>query len=293
MEARQFEQSCKAAELMSMMHKFSPNCSFKYLQEPHRLELKFERSFTMAIKKNRTDLVQRFPKNTIKPVYVSMSQMNDLSAYQSLKKSDMKYSVITTPLHLACQMSNVEAARILLSDHNYDVNILLYNRNFLYDLLNTASQEDFMILANVFKERKPCVNSGDKIALNQAILKGNRQIIDTMLKFGNANPFARDVDSITPIHVACAKLDWETLVQLVKMGGDPLIPDNDGNTILHTLCMGNVTAEEYDFAKLCCYEWPLKLTRNNGGKTPLTIVRSMDADYGNIRSQQPNFKRRL
>lgn len=62
LEARQFEQSCKAAELISMMHKFSPGCSFRFLKEPHRLDLKFERSFTMAIKRNRTDIVQRFPK---------------------------------------------------------------------------------------------------------------------------------------------------------------------------------------------------------------------------------------
>jgi len=59
--------------------------------------------------------------------------------------------VITTPLHLACQMSNVEAARILLMNHDYDVNILLYEKNFLYDLLNTGGFEDFSILTNIFK----------------------------------------------------------------------------------------------------------------------------------------------
>lgn len=35
-------------------------------------------------------------------------------------------------------MSNVEAARILIADHNYDVNILLYEKNFIYDLLTTG-----------------------------------------------------------------------------------------------------------------------------------------------------------
>lgn len=46
--------------------------------------------------------------------------------------------IITTPLHLACQTSNVEAARILLTNHHYDVNILLYEKNFIYDLLTTG-----------------------------------------------------------------------------------------------------------------------------------------------------------
>ena len=42
--------------------------------EANRIELKFERSFTMAIIKNRPfQLLEVFPKNTIKPVYVSLS----------------------------------------------------------------------------------------------------------------------------------------------------------------------------------------------------------------------------
>lgn len=41
--------------------------------EANRIELKFERSFTMAITKNRPfQLLEVFPKNTIKTVYVSL-----------------------------------------------------------------------------------------------------------------------------------------------------------------------------------------------------------------------------
>jgi ankyrin repeat protein len=160
-------------------------------------------------------------------------------------------------------MSNMEAARILLTDHNYDVNILLHEKNFIYDLLNTASWEDFNILSNVFKKRQPCVNSGQKIAINQAILRGNRHIIKTMLEHGKPNPLVRDKNGITPIHVACSKLDWETLKDLVKIGGDPLLPDKDGNTFLHTLCTGHVEDFEYDFVKLSCLEFEMKMTRNS------------------------------
>ena len=51
-------------------------------------------------------------------------------------------------------------------DHNYDVNVLLYEKNFLYDLLKTAKFEDFSILKTIFEKRKPCVNSGCKMPIN-------------------------------------------------------------------------------------------------------------------------------
>ena len=168
----------------------------------------------MAIKKGRHEMFEKFPKNTIKTCYVSMNSMTDIKEFKAMKSSKTE-DIITTPLHLACQTSNVEAARILLTDHDFDVNILLHEKNFIYDLLNTANWEDFSILSNVFKRRAPCINSGVKIPLNQAILRGNRHIISTMLEHGKPNPFARDMNLITPIHVACAKLDWQTLLELV------------------------------------------------------------------------------
>jgi hypothetical protein len=103
-----------------------------------------------------------------------MSELTDIRQFKALKKT---HEMVTTPLHLACQMSNVEAARILLTDHDYDVNILLHEKNFLHDLLNTGGFQDFSILKNIFKKRKPCINSGCKMALNQAILRGNQYII--------------------------------------------------------------------------------------------------------------------
>jgi len=119
----------------------------------------------MAVIKNRTQIIDKFPKNTIKTVYVNISQLRDLKQYKEDKKANVQ-DVITTPLHMAAQTSNVEAARLLLTNHNYDVNILLYEKNFLYDLLTTAGYKDFSILSNVFKSRTPCVNSGCKMALN-------------------------------------------------------------------------------------------------------------------------------
>lgn len=203
----------------------------------------------MAIKKNRSEIIARFPKRSIKTVYVSMSQLNDIRQFKSEKRS-FDQDIITTPLHLACHTSNVEAARILLTDHHFDVNILLYEKSFLCDLLTSGTFEDFSILSNIFKQRNPCVNSGAKMPLNQAILRGNQHIIKSLFEHGNPNPFARDENGVTPIHVACAKLDWDTIMELVKIGGDPGLPDRNGNTFLHLLCEGGIKDSEYDFAKM-------------------------------------------
>ena len=59
--------------LIKAMYRYHYNCSIRFLKQPHRLDLKFERSFTMAIKKNRTQLIASFPKKTIKTVFVSLS----------------------------------------------------------------------------------------------------------------------------------------------------------------------------------------------------------------------------
>ena len=66
----------------------------------NRLDLRFEKSFTMAVKKNRTQLIDKFPKNTIKTVYVNISQLNDIDQYKAAKKENVQ-DVITTPLHMA------------------------------------------------------------------------------------------------------------------------------------------------------------------------------------------------
>ena len=70
---------------------------------------------------------------------VSALNIRDFKA----KKKVLGDESVTTPLHLACQLSNFEAARVLLTEQNYDVNILLYEKNFMYDLLKTSKLEDF------------------------------------------------------------------------------------------------------------------------------------------------------
>jgi len=161
----------KAVFLIQRMTKFSPECSLKFIKKPHRLSLKFEKSFTMAIKKNKSEVLELFPHHSIKTVYCSMHQLKDYKQYKEDK--DRLKELLTTPLHLACQNSNMEAVRILIENHNYDVNILVNEKNFLVELLQNAGYTDFSILNMIFKRRRPQINSGTKLALNQAILRGN------------------------------------------------------------------------------------------------------------------------
>ena len=112
------------------------------------------------------------------------------------------------------------------------------------------------------------------------------------MEYGNPNPYSKDENGVTPLHAACAKLDWESFDELVKIGGDPMIPDQDGNTFLHLLSMGVIRDKEYDFAKLALQSFNLKLTRNRDGKTPLNILRSLQSNPNLIRGQ-PNYKGKL
>ena len=58
--------------LILRMAKYTPECSIKFIKKPHRLDLMFEKSFAMAIKMNKNDILDLFPINTIKTVYCSV-----------------------------------------------------------------------------------------------------------------------------------------------------------------------------------------------------------------------------
>ena len=97
----------KATMLIQRMQKYGPDCSIKFVQKPHRLDLMFEKSFAMAVKQNNNDILDLFPINSIKTAYVSMHQLKDYKQYKNDKERHVEQ--LTTPLHLACQNSNIEA----------------------------------------------------------------------------------------------------------------------------------------------------------------------------------------
>ena len=63
----------RSLKLIEYMKSFNNNCSLKFVKRPHRLDLKFEKSFCLAILKNNLALLDAFPSKQIKTAFVSMS----------------------------------------------------------------------------------------------------------------------------------------------------------------------------------------------------------------------------
>ena len=72
------------------------------------------------------------------------------------------------------------------------MNILVNEKNAVFELLSTSCYLDFNILNFLMKKRKPCINSGNKLPLNQAILRGNPFIIKSLIEFGRPHPYLKD-----------------------------------------------------------------------------------------------------
>jgi ankyrin repeat protein len=267
----------KALFLIEKMESFSLHSSLRFVKRPNRLEIKYEKPFTLAVLKNNLSIITAFPEKSIKSCYVNMSQVKDFRQFKTDKRGANK-NIITTPMHLACKLSNDEAVRELIDNHNYDVNILLHQQSPLYELLSTSCYLDFNILNFMLKKRKPCVNSGNKLPFNQAVMRGNPFIIKSIIEYGKPHPYLRDYMGKSCVHIAASKLDMDTLDSLVDdVQADPMIPDNEGNTFLHALCMGVIRDAEYDFVKQSIQKFNLRLTRNIDNRSPLSILRGYSA----------------
>ena len=141
-------------------------------------------------------MIQGFPEKSVRTCYVNMSQVGDHNKYKIDKQQNP--DIITTPLHLACKVSNDEGVRQLIDLHNYDVNILLNEKSAIFDLLSTSCYLDFNILNFIFKKTKPNIN------------RGNPFIIKSLIEFGKPHPYARDLNGKAAIHIAASKLDVDT-----------------------------------------------------------------------------------
>lgn len=92
--------------------------------------------------------------------------------------------------------------------------------------------------------------------------------------------------------MAAIKLDQETFDHLVGLGTDPLLPDSEGNTWIHTLALGTITDKEYDFIKRNVLKYALRLTRNKENRTALNTIKQFSGQALGLRGQ-PNFKRKI
>lgn len=132
------------------------------------------------------------------------------------------------------------------------------------------------------------------MALNQAILRGNPFMINTLIEHGSPSPFVRDGNGKGPIHVAASKLNYEVFEDLLRVGFDPMLPDAQGNTFLHIMAQGVIKDREYDFIKkiFLRHEGRVRLSRNKEGLTALNILKQNSSQGAALRGQ-PNYKRKL
>lgn len=81
------------------------------MKRPNRLDLRYEKSYTLAILRNNATLITSFPEKSLKTVNVCMTQVKDYKKYKDDKSNSNGSEMITTPFHLACRLSNDEAVR--------------------------------------------------------------------------------------------------------------------------------------------------------------------------------------
>lgn len=98
------------------MVKYPTDCSLKFIKKPLRLDLRFEKSFTLAVKENKQDVLELFPRGSVKSVYVSMHLLLNYRQFKDKKKlsTGALNDMMTTPLHIAAEVSNIEAVRTLI-----------------------------------------------------------------------------------------------------------------------------------------------------------------------------------
>lgn len=89
----------RADLLLKKSKKFHSMSSIRFITKPHRLELKYEKSFTLSVQKNNNDILYKFPNKSVKTMYVPISPMKSYEQYKFLKT--IQKDVFMTPIHLA------------------------------------------------------------------------------------------------------------------------------------------------------------------------------------------------
>jgi hypothetical protein len=206
-------------------------------------------------------------------------------------KIDNCETYVTSPLHIAARASNKHAVHLLVDQHDFNVNILVNKRSFLLDLMDNSGLHDHQCLQKVFASRRPEVNAGAKLPLIRAIQRGNPYIIDLILT-ADPNPYTLDDDGKSPIHVAALKHNLDCFERLVKMGFDPMLPDREGNTLVHLICQKQVKEKDYNFLRHVMPKYGMRLSRNHEQKTPLNLVKKFGGREVDLQGK-PNYSRKL
>jgi len=71
-----------------------------------------------------------------------------------------------------------------------------------------------------------------------------------------------------------------------------MMPDSDGNTVLHIMALGVIKEKDFDFIKYCVLKYNLRLSLNRENRSPLSIIKKFSARAIGLRGQL-NVKRKV
>ena len=170
-----------------------------------------------------------------------------------------------TPLHDACRLGSLIAVQCLLQAPNCDPNIK--NQEGLTALQVTPPECINVIKELVLHGANPnAVDSDGTTPLHRACHAGELESVKFLLKTAKCDPNHVNVNGRTPFHMTSVK-DSDILQELIRHGGNPVIVDKDGNTLLHIACMvGRLITVQHLLPFVKCE------SKNKAGLTPLQVT---------------------
>ena len=219
----------------------------------------------------------------ITPLHVACAK-DHLEVVQCLLKSFNHPNVTSahniTPLHLACIQNHEHIVEFLLCSEKCDVNIqtsngftplqiVLYSNNTrLLRLLkdNSAIGSVVVPYSRNRKQKSVPLNDGGDHLLHLACKRGDRNIVEYLVKAEQCDVEVVNKYGNTPLHIAARHNKPAIAKFLITSGCCPYIRNNTGDTPLHIACQWGCTAiVEY----LVKDQHSNINATNNHGNTPL------------------------
>jgi len=137
---------------------------------------------------------------------------------------DIKGENSCTPLHYACQNSNLQIVKLLLLNR---ANVNAKNRYStlypIFDTLTAINQENSFSILKLLIEAGADINKVDSFgntALHYAVERGNQKLIELLLLFGCDVNKTQRYDKNRPLHFACFQKNEKIVKILIEAGAD-------------------------------------------------------------------------
>ena len=174
-----------------------------------------------------------------------------------------------TPLHCACRGGHLDVVRMLISEFKADMNIVNgFNNTPLHVAAIYGKEDVALALINEF-----CCDTNTRVRNGRTVLhiacgKGYVALVRTLIRDNNADVNAQDNDNDTPLHEAAANGKEDVALALInEFGCDTNARDWRGWTFLHTACSWG-KANVVKSAGTCIST----LVQDNDGNTPLHLA---------------------